>query len=610
MKTRRQSSLGTRVWMRVGLLTVITAASIVTTIVAAVTIALLIAHRDIKVESADAAREFDVFLSSVEADVRSTSDALTHTDDPVEIMRLLLVRHPEIYTVQLLDPSGDVSLQRRRVGTATQEQMDAQPWLPDVTNGKSFWGSAQIDELGNPFIELAVPYFEHDFQVSSENIFAGTLLVSLDLSSFWDAIRAIHIGDSGYAYIVDTDGRLLAYHDVSVVRQNTPLQAFIDRSPQEIVANSSDVYGSIYTGLADKAVLSSGVGLVTVPWVAVVEQPIAEALAPFVGWIVLLGVFLFVTILLLANIQQFTRRRIVAPLIVLRDGVEEYQRGNLAHRLHMRDSDEIGLLGKTLNNMASSVEKHTQELVAAEARAQESSRLKSEFMSTMSHELRTPLNAVLGFTNIMLDGMGGEIDDDAKHMLERIKANSNHLLGMINDILDLAKIEAGRMELKAETFDPHDLADEWGLQMAGLAARSGLQYSVEISDAVPQALVGDVNRLTQIAMNLISNAFKFTKEGRVDLRLDWQDDAWLIQVCDSGIGIAQEQLAIIFEAFRQVDGSYQRAYGGTGLGLAIVRTLSDMMHGTVTVESQQGHGSTFTVKLPLAIAELSPAVVE
>ncbi len=245
------------------------------------------------------------------------------------------------------------------------------------------------------------------------------------------------------------------------------------------------------------------------------------------------------------------------------------------------------------------LESRNLQLARANALIKETTRLKSEFLSTMSHELRTPLNAIRGFTGILLEGMGGEIDEDARHMLTRVDANSERLLGLINDVLDIAKIEAGRMELLSEPISPYELANQWQSQMSVLAEQKGIKFEVTVDDNLPDTIVGDGPRLTQIATNLLSNAFKFTKEGKVVLNVRRDADNWTISVKDTGIGIPPHALNYIFEEFRQVDGSTKREHGGTGLGLAITRTLCRMMGGNINVRSELGQGSEFIVTLPL-----------
>lgn len=247
--------------------------------------------------------------------------------------------------------------------------------------------------------------------------------------------------------------------------------------------------------------------------------------------------------------------------------------------------------------------KHTEQanktLIQANALAKEAVRLKSEFMSTMSHELRTPLNAITGFCGIMLEGMGGEIDQDARYMVERVHSNSERLLTLINQVLDLAKIEADRIELVETPFNPTELATKWQSQLQVLATQKSLNFTVNVAPNMPTTIYGDTERLTQIAMNLLSNAFKFTEAGSVDLRITREGENWKIEVQDTGIGIPPHAQNYIFDEFRQLDGSSTRVYGGTGLGLAITRKLAMVMSGNVRVSSALNEGSTFIVTLPL-----------
>jgi signal transduction histidine kinase len=242
-------------------------------------------------------------------------------------------------------------------------------------------------------------------------------------------------------------------------------------------------------------------------------------------------------------------------------------------------------------------------LKIANAKAKEAARLKSEFMANMSHELRTPLNAIIGFTGIMLNGFGGELDADAQHMVSRVYENSQNLLSLINSVLDIAKIEAGRMEIVAAPFKIQELVRKWESALSVLAEQKQLRFSTTIDETMPDIIYGDAERLTQITNNLLSNAFKFTQQGEVLLQIKRLKNTWQIIVKDSGIGIPPHALHYIFDEFRQVDGSSTRVYGGSGLGLAITRNLCLMMGGHITVTSTVEVGSTFTVTLPLKLFE-------
>jgi signal transduction histidine kinase len=237
--------------------------------------------------------------------------------------------------------------------------------------------------------------------------------------------------------------------------------------------------------------------------------------------------------------------------------------------------------------------------------AEDANRLKSEFLATMSHELRTPLNAIIGFAELLLMGLSGPLADDVLGQIERIRSNSRRLLALINDILDLAKIEARRVELVPRPFSVRHMASELSAQMGVLAAEKELTFTSTVHDDMPDGLIGDEELIRRMAINLLSNAFKFTSAGSVtlDIALTDSGDEWTLRVKDTGIGIPSHALAFIFDEFRQVDGSTRRAYGGTGLGLAIVRQYAQLMGGTVQVASALGEGSTFTITLPLVRAQ-------
>jgi len=240
------------------------------------------------------------------------------------------------------------------------------------------------------------------------------------------------------------------------------------------------------------------------------------------------------------------------------------------------------------------------ELEEARIKADESTRLKSEFLATVSHELRTPLNAIMGYAGLMSVGMMGELDDKTKHAVNRIEDNSNYLLHLINNILDLSKIEAGHIEITYAPTSIRDLAAEWGRQVSILADEKNLDLLVHVAPDMPPQLLIDQKHLSQVAINLLSNAVKFTEQGQVVLSIKRNSDTdWILAVEDTGIGIAPQAQKYIFDEFRQIDGSDQTAYGGTGLGLAIVHKLICQMNGTVWVESEPQQGSTFFVKLPL-----------
>ena len=230
----------------------------------------------------------------------------------------------------------------------------------------------------------------------------------------------------------------------------------------------------------------------------------------------------------------------------------------------------------------------------------EASQHKSHFLASMSHELRTPLNAIIGLTEMLVANAARFGTDKAQEPLRRVHAAGTHLLGLINEVLDLSKIEAGKLELNPEPVNLARLIDEVIGTAVQLAEKNKNRLVVDAADNLGP-LTTDPMRLKQILLNLLSNACKFTKEGEVALRVRKVADGsdWIeLAVADNGIGLTAEQQAKLFQEFTQADSLTARRYGGTGLGLAITRKLARMMGGDVTVASEPGKGSVFTVRLP------------
>jgi signal transduction histidine kinase len=229
---------------------------------------------------------------------------------------------------------------------------------------------------------------------------------------------------------------------------------------------------------------------------------------------------------------------------------------------------------------------------------EQASALKSQFLANMSHEFRTPLNAILGYTSLLLQGISGPLNPPQEKNLSRVDSNARHLLEIINDILDISRIEAGKMPLHLTTFPLPALVQEVLAELEPLIARSKLAVRAD-TRPVPE-ITSDRGKVKQIVLNLVTNAIKFTPSGTVTIRVEAASKARevAIAVTDTGIGIDRADQERVFEDFRQADNSPAREYGGAGLGLAICRRLATMLDGRVTLESRVGEGSTFTLFLP------------
>ncbi|WP_310494864.1 sensor histidine kinase [Dechloromonas sp.] len=288
-------------------------------------------------------------------------------------------------------------------------------------------------------------------------------------------------------------------------------------------------------------------------------------------------------------------RRITAMIT----GIHAFQEGDLKHRLDAGSSDEMGELSRSFNRMADSVEESFNRLEEARKKAEEASRQKSAFLATMSHELRTPLNGILGFAELLK----GELESpEHRGYVEIIEQSGGHLLNLVNEILDLAKIESGEMRFNQIAISLADVASESAAGHQVSAEAKGLQFELQLAEDLPAEITTDPTRLRQILNNLLSNAVKFTETGQISLRISRVGHQVAFAVRDTGPGIPQESRETIFEKFKQLENFLTREHGGTGLGLALVRQLAEHMGGMVTLESEVGVGSTFTVYLPLDIS--------
>ncbi len=311
-------------------------------------------------------------------------------------------------------------------------------------------------------------------------------------------------------------------------------------------------------------------------------------------------------------IMSGVARRMVGPLRLLAGQAEAFGRGEAPPRFTAQGQDEIGRLARVLEGAVQerltreatllaareAAEVARQDAVTARERAEQANHAKSRFLANMSHELRTPLNAIIGYSEMLQDEAQEMAPDEVKADLSKIHGAGKHLLGLINDILDLSKIEAGRMDVHLETFGVRHVLEEAVGTVAPVMERN---KNTLVVDAAPDLgdMLSDMTKLRQVLLNLLSNAAKFTQGGTVTLAARRVDATLTFSVRDTGVGMTAEQQGRLFQAFMQADASTTRKYGGTGLGLAISRHFCRMLGGDVTVQSAPGEGSTFTVVLPV-----------
>jgi PAS domain S-box-containing protein len=290
----------------------------------------------------------------------------------------------------------------------------------------------------------------------------------------------------------------------------------------------------------------------------------------------------------------------IAIVSVLHDLTQQAENEHLYEALKQLNGELEGRITAATGDLAQQNERllwQSEELAKA-------NKLKSDFLASMSHELRTPLNAVIGYSALLLDGIGGSLADVQRDYVNRSRSAAQHLLSLINDILDLARIEAGKMPVRVEPVSMPELLNEVAQQVEPMAAARKLVFDRVVRAECP-VVDTDKTKVKQILLNLLSNAVKFTNKGTVLLTLDFESAGVILSVQDTGVGIKPEEIDAIWEDFRQLDQSRTRSYGGTGLGLSITRRLTQQLGGAIAVESVFGEGTTFTVRLPYR-AEFAP----
>ena len=320
---------------------------------------------------------------------------------------------------------------------------------------------------------------------------------------------------------------------------------------------------------------------------------------------VLMAGFVVVAILLALLLGFVISWSFILPVQQAHGFLNEVAKGNFQATIDVPNRDEFGVLAARMNHMSQELHQLYEKQRAAGLELQrlngqltEASKAKSEFLANMSHELRTPMNAILGFIEMLLDDLYGEVPESLREPLIDVQVNGKHLLNLINDVLDLSKIEAGRMELALSEYSVQDVIEVVCASLQSLAAEKGLKFSAGAQPEIPLAY-GDGKRVTQCLLNLAGNALKFTKQGQVEIWVEQMDGLLRYRVSDTGIGIPPDQLEQVFGEFRQVDAAITREFGGTGLGLSITKKFVQLHGGRIWVESDLGKGSRFFFEIPL-----------
>lgn len=468
-------------------------------------------------------------------------------------------------------------------------------------------GSDQV-----PIIYMGIPIMTEQGRLSQ------IVVAEIDLRDIWRRVDEIRVGQTGQAFVVSQEGTIIAHPDRAYIGQ--PLVPEL----RQVLAGYEGQ--TEYTDpISGRSMLASysPVGRKT-GWGIVVEQEQTEAftsvnMIAFVTAGVLLAAIGMAIIVSILIVRSITR-----PIQYLAETTRTIARtGNLSQDIVVKGQDEVSQLAATFNQMMVSLRKSRDELqqwgedlerrvqertVDLEQRGQElantnvsleeASRHKSEFLASMSHELRTPLNSIIGYTKLILDGLEGDINEEQKRDLQTVHRNGTLLLELINGLLDLSRIEAGKTVLSYGTFIISDLLSEVIPSVEQLAREKGLTLTYSVAPDLDN-LYADKAKTKQVLINLLGNAIKFTNEGSVKLNVAETDGDFIFSVTDTGIGMEEGNLEAIFDSFKQVGETAQIAgYEGTGLGLAISKQFIEMQGGRIWAESELGKGSTFTFTLP------------
>lgn len=484
-------------------------------------------------------------------------------------------------------------------------------------NGNMFLSPTYIigpDQV--PIVYVGIPITAKDRRSSQ------IVVAEIDLRSIWRKVDKIRIGQTGRVFVVSQEGTTIAHPDRAYIGQ----QLAPELKPVLSGYEGRTAYTDPISGarlLASYSPLGGQSG-----WGVVVEQEQTEVLAP-VNRIASITLGVLVLAISMATIATILiERSITLPLQHLAEASRRIARtGDLSQQVRVEGHGEVSQLATMFNQMTTSLQRaeknlrkysgHLEELVKkrtselegktgeleqANIRLQELDRLKSMFIASMSHELRTPLNSIIGFTGIILQGISGEITEDQRKELTMVTNSANHLLALINDVIDVSKIETGKVELFIEEFNLADLMQEVKESFKVAADEKNLKLSLEM----PERLIikGDKRRIKQVIMNLVSNAVKFTDRGEIEIKVKKKDEEVKVSVTDTGIGIKKENMEKLFTQFSRIYTKGKPITEGTGLGLYLSKKIVELLGGQIKAESEFGKGSKFTFTFPLEYREV------
>lgn len=565
--------------------------------------------------TAAAASKIEQFVLEIERTTRGATRSQDITDKGLspeyqfELKRLLVIA-PPITEAMAIDSKGIAQVAVSRFTSVLprgKKIESALPALQSANQGKSYFSPVYFYRDSEPYMTLAVPIERYAGRV------IGVLQVQVNLKYVWDLVAKLKVGTGGYAYAVARDGDLIAHPDISLVLQRRNVahlgQVSAAFQPQR---DGERPQGTVVSNLHGKQVFSSWTLIPHLGWAVFVEQPVEEVYGPLYASLFRTSGFLLVGLGMALVASLTVARRVVRPLETLRKGVQRIGGGDMSARLDVKTGDEIELLAEEFNKMTENlrgaydglerkVAQRTRDLAVANERLQEVDRLKSDFVSNVSHELRTPLTAIKGAVDLVLREVAGPLTEKQTHYLTRVRSNTQHLASLINDLLDLSKIESGKVDVKNSRVSLGGLVHEVVETLRPVATEKVV--ALQATTPEPSILVwADRDKVNQVLLNLIGNAIKFTPaQGRVTVSASRNGyESVRVSVADTGPGIPSEERENIFDKFYQIAQMGDVKPKGTGLGLAICRALVELHGGKIWVEPEASGGSIFYFTLPAA----------
>jgi signal transduction histidine kinase len=533
-----------------------------------------------------------------------------------ELQRLLFLA-PAITEAVALGNDGAVQAQVSRfraVSPLVRTDFSQSPAFKETRQGIASFGAVYF-RGSDPYVTVAVPIE----RLAGEVI--GVLHAETSLKDILDGVLSVKLGKGGYAYVVTRAGDLIAHANPRLALQRPNLgrldyvKAALQPMPGALKPKASIAYS-----IDGQKVFSSYALVPILDWAVFIERPTGEAYAPIYASLLRTSILLLIGLGVALLASFILARRVVRPLETLRQRVEQIGSGDLNARLDIKTGDEIEILADEFNRMAThlkeaytgleqKVAERTRELTLANAKLEEASQLKSQFLANVNHELRTPLSAIISYSGLVLNDTEGKISELQKENLQDLLTNAERLLALIDSLLDISTIEAGKYELHIEPVELQEILRSALSVVEAIVKQKHVKVTYNIASNLP-ILNTDRDKLRQIILNVLDNAAKFTEHGEIRISAVRQNGSLKLDISDTGMGIPEQELSRIFEEFHRVGSTNGRMYRGTGLGLAITKRLVNLLDGSIEVSSKVGEGSTFTVTLPLDDKSIHPLLAE